>query len=152
MKKAFLLALLTVISASISAFALPAGDVKWYNLKDGTAKAKTEKKPMIVDFFYSKECPRCAKLEQDIYKNPDIARKINADFIPIFIDLTKRLSRDEEALGNTYDYKNDCLMLFLDSDMSIIKDPSGKKMCFVDNIEAGAFNSYLDMIRGQMKK
>jgi thioredoxin-related protein len=141
-----------VFAFSSAALAVPAGEVKWLSLSDGMAKAKAEKKAMIVDFFFSKDCPRCAKLEQNIYTNPKIAAKINSDFVPVFIDLTKPLSKEEEDLGNRFDYKKDCLMLFLDYDMNILKDPSGKKMCFVDHVEADVFNGYLDMIKAQIKK
>jgi thioredoxin-related protein len=150
MKKAALALTLTILLLTSSAFAV--GDVKWNTLKEGMTKAKTEKKPMIVDFFFGKGCPRCEKLEKGVYANPRIAKKINDDFVPILIDLTKPLSKEEEDLGNKYDYKNDCLMLFLDPDMNIIKDPAGKKMCFVDHIEPEIFIGYLDMIRGQIKK
>ena len=151
MRRIPLLAVLIVFVLSSSAFAI-GGDVKWFTLKDGMAKAKNEKKPMIVDFFYGKGCQRCEKLEKGVYSNPRIAKKINDDFVPVLIDLLKPLSKEEEDLGNKYDYKKDCLMLFLDPDMNIIKDPSGRKMCFVDNIEADIFIDYLDMIKGQMKK
>ena len=150
-KKILILSILFACSLSTSAFAV-GGDVKWNNLKDGMAKAKAEKKPLIVDFFFGAGCPRCEKLEKFIYSDPKIAKKINDDFIPVFIDLTKQISKEEEELGNKYDYKNDCLMLFLDYDMNILKDPSGKKMCFIDHIEPDIFISYLDMMKAQMKK
>jgi thioredoxin-related protein len=152
MKRTTIFTMLFLFMLSIPAFAVPAGDVKWFSLAEGMAKAKAEKKPLIVDFFYSKDCPRCAKLEQNIYSEPKIAKKINDDFVPVFIDLTKPLSKEEEDLGNKFDYKKDCLMLFLDYDMNILKDPSGKKMCFVDHIEPDVFNGYLDTMKAQMKK
>lgn len=152
MKRIALLSILFAFVLNSFAFAVPAGDVKWFSLKDGTVKAKAEKKPVIVDFFFGAGCPRCEKLEKFIYSDPKIAKKINDDFVPIFIDLTKPLSKEEEELGNTYDYKNDCLMLFLDYDMNILKDPSGKKMCFVDHVEPDIFIGYLDTMKAQMKK
>jgi thioredoxin-related protein len=151
MKRLAVLSILFTFVMSASAFAV-GGDVKWNSLKEGMAKAKAEKKPLIVDFFYGKGCPRCELLEKNVYSNPQIAKKINDEFIPVFVDLTKPLSEEEEDLGQKYDYKKDCLMLFLDSDMTVLKDPSGKRMCFADNIEAEVFNSYLDMIKAQMKK
>lgn len=151
MKRILWPAILFAFILSSSAFAV-SSDVKWNNLKDGIVKATAENKPIIVDFFFGKGCPRCEKLEKGIYTNPAISKKINEDFVPVLIDLTKPLTREEEDLGTAYDYKNDCIMLFLDPEMKIIKDPSGRKMCFVDNIEPEIFIGYLDMIRGQMKK
>ncbi len=151
MKKILLMSILFAFVLSSSSFAIK-GDVKWCSLNEGMAKAKAEKKPVIVDFFYGPECPRCEKLEKGVYTNPKISKKINDDFVPIFIDLTKPLTKEEEALGNKYEYQNDCLMLFLDYDMNLLKDPSGKKMCFVDYIEPEIFIGYLDMMKGQMKK
>ena len=70
-----------------------AGDlVSWYTLKDGMAKATSEKKPVVLDFFYGKGCPRCEFLEKEVYSNPTIAKKIMEDFVPIRIDLKKKLS------------------------------------------------------------
>jgi len=151
MKRILLPAILFAFVLSSSAFAI-GGDVKWHSLKDGAAKAKAEKKPMIVDFFYGPGCLRCELLVKNVYSNPQLAKKINDDFVPIFIDLTKPLTKEEEDLGNKYDYKNDCLMLFLDPDMNLIKDHAGKKMCFVDHIEPEIFIDYLDMMKKQMKK
>lgn len=151
MKKIFLFLTLTMLLFSSSASAI-GGDVKWSSLKDGIVKARAEKKPIIVDFFFGKGCPRCEKLERGVYADPKISKKINDDFVAVLIDLSKPLTKEEEDLGNKYDYKNDCLMIFLDSEMNLIKDASGKKMCFVDNIEPEIFIEYLDMIRGQLKK
>jgi thioredoxin-related protein len=144
-----LLAVIAVMVMSSQAFG--ASGVKWVSLEEGMAKAKTEKKPMIVDFFFGKGCPRCEKLEEGVYSNPSIAKKIMDDFIPIRVDLTKKLTAEEEKLGNQYDYKQDCLLLFLDSGGAIIKDPAGKRLCFAENVEAEWFIKYLDMVKKQQK-
>jgi thiol-disulfide isomerase/thioredoxin len=147
MKRTGLFTLLLLFVLSIPAYAVPAGDLKWFSLKDGIEKAREEKKIMIVDFFYGKGCPRCEMLERDVYSNPEIAKKINDEFIPIFIDLSKPLSKEEEDLGNKFDYKKDCLLLFLDPDMNVLKDPSGRKMCFVEHVEPEVFMKYLDSMK-----
>src|SRR5512143_2417770 len=64
--------------------------IKWYTLAEGQAKSKAEGKPVIVDFFFGKGCPRCEFLEKEVYSNPSIAKKIMEDFIPIRIDLKKK--------------------------------------------------------------
>jgi thioredoxin-related protein len=127
--------------------AATSGRITWVSLKDGLNKAKSEKKAMIVDFFFGPECPRCAKLQKDVYDNPAIAKKIMDDFVPIRIDLTKKLTKDEEALGEKYDYKNDCLLIFLDYENNLIKDKTGKKLCFIDKVDPDEFIAYLDHIK-----
>jgi thioredoxin-related protein len=136
----FILIMVLAVSSTLSA----AGGLKWFSLKEGMEKAKLEKKPMIVDFFFGKGCPRCEFLQKNVYDDPMIAKKIMADFIPIKVDLTRKLTADEEALGKKYDYKNDCLLLFLDASGNIIKDPSGKKLCFIDKVDPQEFIKYLD--------
>jgi thiol:disulfide interchange protein len=131
--------------------AFAAGELKWFSLQEGMEKAKAEKKPMIVDFFYGKGCPRCEFLQKNVYDNPKIAQKIMDDFVPIRIDLTKKLSKDEEALGNKYDFKNDCLLLFLDPQANIIKE-KGKRLCFVDKIDPDEFVKYLDTMEHELPK
>lgn len=141
-----------VIAALVfSSLAFGAAGIQWVSLKDGMEKAKTGKKPMIVDFFFGKGCPRCEQLQKRVYDNPAIAKKIMDDFVPIRVDLTKKLTPEEEKLGNQYDYKNDCLLLFLDPVGTVIKDPSGKRLCFVDNVEPEWFIKYLDMVKKQQK-
>jgi len=149
-KKLWILAVTAVLLLSYHAFGF--SEIKWFPLKEGMEKANAENKPMIVDFFFGKGCPRCEALQKGVYDNPTIAKKIMDDFIPIRVDLTKKkLSPEEEKLGNLYDFKHDCLLLFLDPQGGIIKDPSGKKLCFVENVEPDWFVKYLDMVRQQPK-
>lgn len=145
MKKVYFLFL--ILSVMAVSYSPASAEVKWLPLKEGMEKAKVEKKPMIVDFFYGMECPRCAALQKGVYDEPSIAKKIMDDFVPVRVDLKKELSKEEEALGNKFDYKKDCLLLFLDSNGDIIKDPLGKRLCFIDTVEPKQFIEYLDMIK-----
>ena len=145
MKKVLLLATIFLLVAC--SYSYSEGGVQWLPLKEGFAKAKLENKPCIVDFFYGKGCPRCEKLQQNVYDDPIISKKIMDDFVPIRIDLSKPLNEEEEALGKKFDYKMDCLLLFLDHNGEIITDTQGKRLCFMDNVEPDWFVSYLDMIK-----
>ena len=147
MKKIYIAVFIAALALSSMAFA--SAEIKWLPLTEGMEKAKAEKKPMIVDFFFGKGCPRCEILQKGVYDDPTIAKKIMDEFVPIRVDLTKKLSPEEEKLGNQYDYKNDCLLLFLDHEGKIIKDPSGKRLCFADTVEPEWFVKYLDMIKKQ---
>jgi thiol:disulfide interchange protein len=150
MKKASVL-FAVVIALIFASNAFAAGGLQWFSLQEGMEKAKAEKKPMIVDFFYGKGCPRCEFLQKNVYDNPKIAKKIMEDFVPIRVDLTRKLTKDEEALGNKYDFKNDCLLLFLDPQANIIKE-KGKRLCFVDKIDPDAFIEYLDTVKAELPK
>lgn len=125
--------------------------IKWHSLKDGKERARLENKPMIIDFAVAEGCPRCEAMQKNVYSRKEIADKINKEFIPVRIDLAKELSAEERKLGEEYDFKNDCLLLFLDSDGRIIKDPSGKRLCFMDAIDMDVFLKYLDLIKGIVK-
>jgi thioredoxin-related protein len=141
-----------LLTLTVISIAAASDEIKWFSLNAGMEKAKAEKKPMIVDFYFGKGCPRCEALQKGVYDNPTIAKKIMDDFIPIRVDLTKPLTDEEKKLGNKYDYKNDCLLLFLDDKANIIKDPSGKSLCFVSSVDAEWFVKYLDMIKASQSK
>jgi hypothetical protein len=124
-----------------------AAKVNWHTLEEGSKLALAENKPCLVDFAVPEHCPRCDFLEKNVYSRDQIVAKINSDFIPIWIDLSKELTPEEKALGEKFDYQNECLLLFLDHKGTIIKDPEGKKMCFVEHIEPQVFIDYLDYVR-----
>lgn len=145
MKKIVFFVVAFVLAVAPYAFAL--GGVEWLSLKEGMQRAGNEKKPMIVDFFFGKGCPRCEMLQKAVYDNPQIAKKIMDDFIPIRVDLTRDLTKEEEKLGEQYDYKKDCLLLFLDHAGKIVKEPGGKRLCFIDNVEPDLFVKYLDTVK-----
>ncbi len=157
MKKLWLALMLFVLAGSLASVSFAATEdkqaaVHWVSLKEGMAKAKAEKKPIIIDFFFGKGCPRCEVLERTVYNNPTIATKLNNEFVCVKVDLTKQLSPEEEKLGNQYDFKNDCLLLFLDHDGNVMKDPSGTRMCFIDAVDPEWFVKYLDMVRADYRR
>ncbi len=149
MRKVVFLMIITLLA--MYSYAQGSDGIKWVTLAQGTDRARAEKKPMIVDFFFGKGCPRCEALEKGVYGNPTIAKKIMDDFIPIRVDLTKKLTSEEEQLGNKFEFKKDCMLLFLDYEGNVIKDPMGKRLCFTDNVEPEWFIKYLDMVLKQKK-
>lgn len=104
MKKLQLVMILAPLIAASLSFA--SGEIRWFTLRDGEERSRAEKKPMIVDFYYGKGCPRCEALQKNVYDDASIAEKIQRDFVPIRIDLTKKLTKEEKKLGERYDYKN----------------------------------------------
>lgn len=120
--------------------------VAWHSLADGREMAAKLNKPMLVDFAVPENCSRCTFLQENVYNRTAIVGKINADFVPIWVDLTGKLTVEEARLGEAFDYRNDCLLLFLDSRGRVIKDPDGRQLCFVDEIEPKEFIGYLDYV------
>lgn len=147
MKKVLLLVAVYILVAC--SYSYSADGLQWFSLKEGFAKAKLEKKPCIVDFFFGPGCPRCERMQKYVYNDPVIAKKIMDDFVPIRIDLNKPLTEEEDALGKKFDYKMDCLLLFLDYNGEVITDTLGKRLCFADSVDPEWFVSYLDMIKKQ---
>jgi thioredoxin-related protein len=151
MKKYGALVLIVGLVMFSAAFAADAG-IQWLSLNAGMEKAKEENKPLIVDFYFGKGCSRCEAMQEQVYDNPSIAAKVMKDFIPVRIDLKKKLTKEEEDLGNKYNFKNDCLLLFLDPKGGIIKDTMGKRMCFIDKINPQWFIDYLNMVESYYRK
>src|SRR5208283_5911076 len=84
--------------------AVPAvAEIHWSTLDEGLKTGASQHKPLIVDFFYGKGCPRCEFLQKQVYDNPAIAKKISDNFVPVRVDLTKKLTAEETAFGNRYD-------------------------------------------------
>lgn len=136
---------------STAAFAVGTG-IQWLSLKAGMEKAKTENKPLIVDFYYGKGCSRCEAMQKEVYNNRAIAAEVMKDFIPVRIDLKKKLTKQEEALGKKYHFNNDCLLLFLQPNGEIIHDTMGKRMCFIKKINPQWFIDYLNMVKSYYRK
>lgn len=152
-KKIIALSMLFSLIA-MSAFAKQryAEKVSWHSLEDGMNKAKKEKKPLLIDFAVPHGCPRCDFLQRNVYNRDEIVQKINSDFVPVLIDLSADLSHEEKELGERYDYKNDCLLLFLDYKGNVIKRPGGGIMCFPENVDPEVFIQYLEEVKKTMKK
>lgn len=56
--------------------------------KDAVAKAKTQNKPIFIDFFTT-WCGPCKLLDQKVYAKPEVIQKMNANFINVKIDAEK---------------------------------------------------------------
>jgi hypothetical protein len=127
-----------------------AGEVNWHSLAEGQEMARSMKKPLLVDFAVPSGCDRCDFLQDNVYSVDEIVAKINRDFIPVFINLdasSHTLTPEEKRLGLQFDYRNDCLLLFLGPEGRIIKDPDGKEFCFAEEIEPEVFMDHLDYVR-----
>ncbi len=118
--------------------------IQWRTLEVGKAEAAATGKPCLVDFFYSEECPRCAALLNGIYTDQSVADKINRNFIPIRVDLTRPLSKEERQVADEMNSGNECILLFLDPTGKVVKNHKGIAICTMDMMGKEEFVGYLD--------
>ncbi len=121
----------------------PLGKVAWCSLEEGKQLAWVQEKPMLVEFYVPAGCHRCELMDAQIYGNEEIARLINERFVPVRIDLTGTMTREEVELGRRYDYQYECLLLFLDAEGAVIEKAGGGRMCFAEFVSPEWFKGYL---------
>ena len=64
--------------------------VKWRSWSsESFAEAKNKKKIILLDLSAS-WCHWCHVMDETTYTNPDVARKINSDFVPVRVDIDRR--------------------------------------------------------------
>lgn len=125
----------------------PGGLVAWHTLAEGKTRAAAEKKPLLVDYFVPTGCNRCERMDRALWADPEIARRVNGDFVPVRVDLSKPMTDDEKALGARYDFNFDCLLLFLDPGGKVLEKAGGGRMCFAEFVDTQWFLGLLAQAR-----
>ena len=95
---------------------------KWLSFDDGLAKARTENKPIFVEFF-AEWCIFCKKFEQETIKDQKVARMLSENFVYVRLNAEdseshmryrgKSLSNVE--LGQAFGINSYPSLVFLDS-------------------------------------
>ncbi|QOG11649.1 thioredoxin family protein [Arcobacter sp. FWKO B] len=92
-----------------------------YDLDIASAKAKSENKTLIF-YVYSTNCPWCKKMDKETYKNKDVIKELNSNYIfvklnkdkddipehliPRFVPTTYILDSNQEEIFAMYGYKD----------------------------------------------
>jgi thiol-disulfide isomerase/thioredoxin len=121
-----------------------AGLIQWRTLKQGKAEATRRNMPVLVDFYFAHDCPRCIALDKDVYANEQIAERINRQFIPVRVYLNKGLSREEKKLMNELKGGGECILAFLDPKGKIVKDDKGADISTMEMIPPEKYIWYMD--------
>ncbi len=76
---------------------VPFGLTAYFDLNEGIAAAKALNKPIMLDFT-GHSCANCRKMEEQVWKNPDVLQRIKNNFvlISLYVDESTPLAIDEQ--------------------------------------------------------
>lgn len=61
---------------------MPLGLTAYFDLEEGMAAARTLHKPVMLDFT-GHSCTNCRKMENEVWSNPDVLKRLKKDFVII---------------------------------------------------------------------
>ncbi|NWK56404.1 DUF953 domain-containing protein [Verrucomicrobiaceae bacterium N1E253] len=94
-----------VAMIAISASAVAGGKDWMTNVDDALAKAKTDKKPVMVEFTGSDWCPPCIMMDKKVFSKKSFVSKASEKFILVKIDIPradKELSKKNQKVLKKY--------------------------------------------------
>lgn len=127
--------------------------IVWHSYTEGLAKAKKEKKPIIIDFTAS-WCGWCKRMDRDTFSDKEVIRYMNENVVSIKVwgDANTPVSHEgekmtEKALARVFGVRGYPTFWFLDAEGGRIGPTSGYKKPdqFLPLIEYVAENHYKTM-------
>jgi thiol:disulfide interchange protein len=98
----------------------PASAIAWRtDLDAALAEARASNKRVIVD-FYADWCPPCVAMKHDVWPHPQVARAIEAGYVPLLVDADR-----DTVLGARYQVSALPTVLLLDADGRVVKRNDG---------------------------
>lgn len=77
-----------------------AGELVWYRYDQGLQVAKSEKKPILVD-FYTDWCGWCKKMDRDTYGNQEVIKLLKEQFVIVKVNAESKNSLEiKDTNGN----------------------------------------------------
>ena len=99
---------------------LYAGEIKWVDFDDAIEMAQKNNKTLLV-MLSREDCPACAYMKDIVFKNDEVLKMINRDFIPVHIDIYKGFIPDDMTYIGTPTFH------FIDKNEKIIDTLVGGK-------------------------
>ena len=80
---------------------VPFGLIAYFDLKEGLAAAKVLNKPVMLDFT-GHSCANCRKMEEQVWKNPEVLQTIKDHFvlISLYVDESTELPESEQITNS----------------------------------------------------
>jgi len=77
---------------------VPFGLTAYFDLQEGMAAAKALNKPVMLDFT-GHSCANCRKMEEQVWKNPDVLQRIKNNFVlvSLYVDESTELPEAEQV-------------------------------------------------------
>ena len=97
-----------------------AEEINWYSYDEGISKAKSEGKPIFID-FWSNSCGPCVRMEEEVYPNEEVIQK-SKEFINIKVDVYQ-----DTEIATDYEIRSIPTLIFLNSEGDIIRREKGYK-------------------------
>lgn len=88
-KQPLIIVLCVVAFAIISSIFQKEETIDWVrDYQAGIAQAEEQNKPVLLA-FYKKQTRFCSLMDQNTYNNSDVKKYVEANFVPVFIDVDK---------------------------------------------------------------
>ena len=95
--KTKLITMAATLALGLSLAQLTAGEPEWMtDLAKAQAKAKAEKKMMMLDFTGSDWCGWCIKLHKEVFSTPEFAKYAEKNLVLVEVDFPKSKKQDEK--------------------------------------------------------
>lgn len=80
---------------------VPFGLTAYFDLNEGLAAAKALNKPVMLDFT-GHSCANCRKMEEQVWKNPEVLKRIKENFvlISLYVDESTELPEAEQVTNS----------------------------------------------------
>lgn len=80
---------------------VPFGLTAYFDLNEGMAAAKALNKPVMLDFT-GHSCANCRKMEEQVWKNPEVLKRIKDNFvlISLYVDESTELPEEEQITNS----------------------------------------------------
>lgn len=145
---------------------VPFGLTAYFDLEEGMAAAKALNKPIMLDFT-GHTCANCRKMEEQVWKDPEVLKRIKDNFvlISLYVDESTELPESEQYTDRNGDrittvgqknldyeitkfgFNAQPLYMFLDLDGKPLSD---YKYGYVPNVQK--FIDYLDAMKAEFEK